>query len=257
MATNILFMYQNRVDEAAAILTASSEASGFPATNLQHPFRTKTWVTNAGTANIVIDLGQAYDIDSVVLANYSWSSAPSTLDLEFNSSDSWGSPAATEALTWAVRPTANGNEACIVKSFTTHTYRYVRLNVVYGAQWSLGRIFLGSSFIPTYNFNARDYSLNLVDPSIVSASISGQRHFDILNNYREIDFAFGAVSQAQLEAFQLMFNTVGTHNSLFISMDYDNEPNEMTMYGDLSQVMTTGRMGPEYYPISFKFTESL
>ena len=156
MATNILFLYNNLFDSAT--LTESSEATGFVAENTQHPFRTKVWTTEgatAGTANLVIDHATAKAVNCVVLAGYDWASAPGTLNLEFNAANAWGDPSATEALTWAANPTANGNRGVIIKTFASKSYQYNRLNVVYSpgatpTDWDLGRIFLGAYFEPTH-----------------------------------------------------------------------------------------------------------
>src|SRR5512138_1360217 len=54
---NIQYLYDNLIDRA--VLTGSSAATGFPASNLQNPFRAKVWRTagaTAGTANLVVDM---------------------------------------------------------------------------------------------------------------------------------------------------------------------------------------------------------
>lgn len=59
----MLFLYDNLIDRIVTTLTASSEAAGFPASNLKNPFRTKTWKTagaTAGTAQVVINLSSLW-----------------------------------------------------------------------------------------------------------------------------------------------------------------------------------------------------
>ncbi len=258
---NALFFYNNLLD--VATLTASSAATGFPASNLKNPFRTKVWRTagaTAGTANLVIDHATAKAVTCVALAGYNWTSAPGTLNLEFNATDAWGAPSATEALTWSANPTANGNFGIIIKTFASKSYRYNRLNVVYSpgavpTDWDLGRIFLGTYFEPTYNYGPA-WSGNYVDESIGNRTIGGQDHFDEITKYREFAFSFRVDSQTQWELFQLMFLTVGRSKDLFVAMDYDNEPNEMTIYGKLSQLPAMTSYAFQAVDINFKLTES-
>jgi hypothetical protein len=241
MATNILFCYNNLYD--AATITASSAASGYPVANLKNQIRSKVWKTagaTAGTANLVINHGSAKAVTVVALTGYDWASAPGTLNFDadaaatFNSG-AGGAPQFSQALTWAANPTANGNKATILKTFASHSYQYNRLNVVYSpgatpTDWQLGRIFVGTYFQPTRNYlyERRD---TLVDPSFVSQTVGGQRYVDEVEKYRIIDFSFYFNGQSQWESFMAMLNTVGTAKDLFIAFDYDNEVDEMTIYG--------------------------
>lgn len=255
--SNILFLYNNLLD--LATLTESSEASGFPAENVQHPFRTKVWQTagiTPGTANLVIDHGAATAVDCIALAGYNWTSAPGTLDLEFNATDSWGSPSHTESLTWAASPTVNGNKACIIKTFASQSYRYNRLNVVYATgDWDLGRIFLGEYFEPTKNY-LYGWGQDLIDPSKALQTIGGQDHVDEIEMYRIMKLSTVISTQAQWELYQKMVNHVGVHKDLFIAFDYDSEPDELTMYGKFTGIPKMARPFNSKFDLKFSFKES-
>jgi hypothetical protein len=128
----MLLLYNNLLDTAT--LTASSEATGFPANNLKNPFRTKCWKTAGtvpGTAQLVVDFGSAQTVDAIALTGYDWATAPGKLVVEFNSSDSWDAPAAVETLTWHSPTTPGGNKGSIIlKMSASRTYQYARLRVV-------------------------------------------------------------------------------------------------------------------------------
>jgi hypothetical protein len=259
---SIYFLYDNKLDATATSITASSAATGYPASNLQHAFRTKVWRTagaTAGTANLVIGFGSALATTAVALTGYSWTAAPGTLSVQFNTSDSWGSPAATETLTWAASPTINGNKATICKIFAARTYAYSRLNVVYSpgstpTDWDLGRRFIGGYFQPSINYLV-DWSENIIDPSVGSRTIGGQDHIDEAEKYREVDFSFYIDTQSQWESFQTMINAVGTSKDLFVAFDYTSEPDEMTMYGKFTRVPNMMRRG-RGFQADFTFRES-
>ncbi len=236
MTTRIMFLYNNLVDSAT--LTESSEADGYPAENVQNRLRTKVWRTagaTEGTADLVIDFGSAQSVTAIALTGYNWTSAPGTLDVEFNAADAWGAPAETKALTWAATPTANGNKATIVVVFASISYRYARLNVVYSpaatpTDWDLGRIFIGEFFQPEKGYRRR-HGIGLVDPSMSVRTVGGQRYTDEIEKHRTADLSFNVKTQAQWELFQKMFNSVGKSKDLFAVLDYDSEPDEMTLYG--------------------------
>ena len=238
--SNIIFAYNNLYDSAT--ITASSAASGYPVANLKNQIRSKVWKTagaTAGTANLVINHGSAKAVTCLALAGYDWSSAPGTLTFEANATDSWGAPSFSQALTWAAN-TANGNKATIFMTFASQSYQYNRLNVVYSpgatpTDWSLGRIFVGTYFQPTVNYLAERRD-TLVDPSLISQTVGGQKYVDEIEKYRTIDFDFLFNGQAQWESFMSMLNTVGISRDLFISFDYTNELNEMTIYGKFTNL---------------------
>ena len=252
-----MFMYNNLLDTAT--LTESSEASGFPAENVQHPFRTKVWTTEGatpGTANLVIDHGSAKAVNCIVLANYDWASAPGTLDIEFNATDSWEGPDHTESLTWSANPTAYGNKAVIIKKFDTQTYQYNRLNVVYATgDWSLGRIFLGSYFEPTKNYQHK-WGQNLLDDSATAQTIGGQDHTDEREKYRTLQIETLVKTQAQWRLYQTMINNAGQNKEMFVAFDYDNEPNEMTMYGKFIKLPGMSSPFRNQFKFGLNFKES-
>jgi len=259
MSTKILFLYNNLLD--VATLTASSAATGFPAANLQNPFRGKVWRTagaTAGTANLVIDHATAKAVTVVALIGYNWTSAPGTLKFQANATDSWGTPSFDQDLTFAANPTANGNHGIIIKTFASQSYRYNRLNVVYSpgavdTDWDLGRIFVGSYFAPTRNYS-REHDVGIIDPSYVSRTIGGQDHIDQIAKYRTIDFKCQITTQAQWELYQAMIHNVGVNKDLLIAFDYDSEPDEMTIYGKFTKL--PGMRRDVLFDLLFSFQES-
>lgn len=221
--------------------------------------------TTADAGTILFDSLEVYgltggEMTCVALAGYNWASAPGTLNLEFNSLDSWGAPPQTEALTWAANPTTNGNNGVIIKTFTSRAYQYVRLNVVHSpggtpTDWDLGVLFLGSYFQPTRNYSIQ-YGLDIVDESMRSRSIGGQDHFDEIGKYRTVDMSFMVGTQAQWELFQTMFNTVGVSRDLFAAFDYTSEPDEMTIYGKFTQLPSMQYNGNNISKLDLSFAES-
>lgn len=111
------FLQTNLIDSAS--LTASTEESAYPASNLQDAILSSVWRSAGVTSeNIVINLGTASAADIVFLANHNLTSS-ATITLQANSSDSWGAPPFSETLTW--------ESGIINKAFTSASYQYWRV----------------------------------------------------------------------------------------------------------------------------------
>ncbi|MHB8772957.1 MAG: hypothetical protein ACYC7J_18335 [Syntrophales bacterium] len=249
--TNVMFLYNNLLD--AATLTASAATAGYPAANLKNPLRTKVWKTT-GEQNLVVDHGTAKAVNVVALTGYDWASAPGTLTFQANATDSWGAPSFSQALTWAAA-TQNGSKATIIKTFATQTYRYNRLYVSYlpggsPTAWQLGRMFVGTYFQPTdnYRYERKD---TFVDPSLIQRTIGGQEYADEIEKYRVIDCGF-IFAGSDWASFKAMFNAVGISKDIFVAFDYDNEPNEMTVYGRFQRLPQASITRNRAFPLTLK-----
>jgi len=251
--SNIRFFFNNLVDSAS--LLESTQSTGFPVENIQHPFRTKIWKTNGTKGNVVFNFGAAVGVRSVVLANHSWMVAPSTLEVNFGSSSAFtAGVASTQVLTWAARPTTHGNEACIVKTFTTQTKQFAKLKVGSSSSWSLGRVHLGGYFEPTLERLA-DSEQEFVDLSYVEMTADGQRHADEISLTRRKRFSFVVATQAQWEEFQRAFNKVRTTKDFFIAFSTE-QANEMTWYGHFAEMPKMARIPGVGFSIDCEFEEA-
>ena len=254
MSTTLLFLYNNLLDSAT--LTASSEATGFPASNLKNPFRTKTWKTagaTAGTATLEINHGSAKSINAIALTGYpDWLAAPGTLLMEYG--DDGITYAEHDDLTWVAPTTPGGNKGTIIAKITAQNHQYNRLSVVNAAgDWNLGRLFVGTCFEParTYGYG---YEEEVVDPSLISQTIGGQDHADEIERYRIARASGIILTQAQWVLYQAMINAVGTRKELFAAFDYTGDKAERTLYGKFSEVPKITR--PYLFEYDFEFTEA-
>lgn len=80
----------NQVRPLTTVITGSSEAAEWPASNLHRPERPFTpWrTTGTGDQSVVINFGSAKAIDGIWLVRTNFASAR----IQMNSSDSWGAP---------------------------------------------------------------------------------------------------------------------------------------------------------------------
>ena len=255
MATKIKFLYDNLLDDAT--LTASGADADYPVANLKDPLRTKVFKPDAATWNLVINHGAATAVSAVAIVNQNWTSAPSTLDFEMHTADSWGTPDATEALTWTADPDTNLNPSIIIKAFTSTSKQYNRLNVVHATVTpEIGRIFVGTYFAPASNYLI-GWDQGIEDISLITSTPDGYEHSDIRGirrTFNGVKFQIKTSSYSDIQAFQKMFRTVGFNKDLIIAFNYDSYPNELTLYGKFTDFSIEREY---YYNVEFSFKESL
>lgn len=216
------WMYDNLVD--AATLTASSEEATLPVENIQNEQRSKPWQTGTSVADewVVLDLGSAQAFTCAVLLDHDLTSGDSAIAIEANATDSWGAPSFSQALTRVAGP--------IAAYFASQSYRYVRIKLTKssaGEARSIGRVFVG-----TYLDSATISSLNFdkVDPSPETKSIGGQSYHDIRPSFDRISVDFEVEAKAVRDSLEAMFDDVGKHTAIFVSLNHDVEPVDWIYY---------------------------
>lgn len=121
-------------------ITASTERTGYPATNLIIPQLTRIFSFNTNSGNIVIDLSAATQIKSIIIGNTNITSS-GTLVIEGNATDSWGAPSYSQAITI-------NDDAKNQILYLDQTYRYFR--IVFGTDATLSYVTVGHLFIGDY-----------------------------------------------------------------------------------------------------------
>jgi len=211
-------MWTNLVDSST--ITASSEDSALPGANIANALRTKVWRSGttsvspdaATQENIVIDMGSAKSVTSVILLDHDLTALDTGIALEGNASDSWGAPSFTQALTRVGGP--------IAAYFASQSYRYWRITYTKEAASQtrdIGRVFIG-----TYDqVPITGMMINKNDLSKMARSIGGQTFHDVRPNYDEISLQMGVVSKAVFDTLNSITESVGV--PLFVSVDNDVE----------------------------------
>jgi hypothetical protein len=146
-----------------------------------------------------------------------------------NATDAWGSPSLNELLTY--------NAGVMVKFFTEAEHDYYRIYIDDSAggntQPEIGRVFFGTYFEPTRNPSI-DFGYQVIDLSIRGESAGGAIHFDPRTKKVRASMNFKALPQTdKYDSGKLLdiFKTVGRSRDLFVSIDPDNYPNKLAIYG--------------------------
>src|SRR5688572_1286488 len=114
------FFYDNLIDYAATVITASSQNSAFPANNVANQLREKNWRTGTSTAleSVTFDLGSAKSVTSCIVLDHDLTASDTLIKIQGHTSDSWGAPTIDETLTHS--------SGVISKTFAGASLRYWR-----------------------------------------------------------------------------------------------------------------------------------
>ncbi len=210
----IRFSYINHVDSGG--ISASSEVSTLPVSNIQDPRPTKVW-RSAGTSAeyLAVDLGSAKSVSvATILCHNLSASAQPTLKAH-SVDDDWGNAPFSESL--------DHHPDLITKFFSTVAYRYWRLNFNDSSNpdgyIQIGRFWLGTYFQPERDFS-RDFAIQRVDPSITVYSDAGSKTVCQRTPYRQLNLVFPSTEDK--EEFDTLFNAVGREGDLLAFLDPNN-----------------------------------
>lgn len=177
----ITFMCQNLIYNST--LTPSTVNAQYPVSNLKNDFRTKVWRSTSNSDNLVIDLGSTEDIDSICVSpNWQDGFGVTAITIQGNATDSWGSPAFSEAMTL---DTTFGHAISVFSS--TQSYRFWRLVVTSTLGYcELANIYIGAKTELTTNGVGYNWSYSNKDLVRSESTIYGQEYFDDYGTRKEL-----------------------------------------------------------------------
>jgi len=217
----IRFLWDNLFDGGS--ITASSEDSDFPVTNIRHRWHTRAWrSTGVSSEWVKCDLASAQDIRVFVFKYHNLTSS-ATLKIQANSSDSWSSPPVDQTLVYGT----DWNDSHGVYFWDTNqSYRWWRFTLADSGNsdgyLSIGRIFLGDFFEPTYNFTDA-HRVRYTDPSTKMYSSGGQVSVASKPHFRFWEYNFALVKSPDERTFETIFDAVGQSVPYFICQDADDK----------------------------------
>jgi len=220
---------ENHVDHVDTTITAASEAADLPASNLRDPDRGNVYRTGASSTDeaIVFDLASAKAVRSVIILDHTLTAGDSAIGLQGNDTDSWGTPAVDEVITFAEGTMAHHLSA----EETYQFWRVIFTKSASGETRDIGRIFLGP-----YDEMARGpkipdgLDITPVDLSQTDRALGGKTHSEIKGQYDNIIVDFPPIGDAQMDLLKSLSESCGSHTPFFVSIDPTNEPVELLYY---------------------------
>jgi len=191
----------------ATSVTATTEATLYPASNLLDPHRTKRWrsTTKASNQDIVFDLGQTREPIMLALVDCNIASGQTvTLTMATDSSIS----TSTESISLTTYAQAEPGRVLVwYFSGWNAAKQYVRVRLPANGTdddyYEVGAIYLG-----THNTFAlsKGVKLQTVDPSVRSESYGGNVYLDAQTAYHTVDFDVELLSFSEAYAYKTLFD---------------------------------------------------
>lgn len=206
------FFYNNLVDTAT--ITASTENLNFPKTNLVDPRRSKVFRSTTNSDNLVFDFGSAKDIDTIFVVDNPRSSFTLTsLSLDLNSTNSWGSPPFTQSVT------LSNTFGVGYSIFSQQSYRYARVNLASTAGYcELPKIFIGKSLDigrgPSFNWNYQDKEL-----SLFKENRYGQKFIDVISRQKVFNLQLNLLDKDMLDKLFEFYDAKGSTKPFYVLIE--------------------------------------
>lgn len=244
----------------AATMTESSEVAGRASSNLLTELPGKTWVTTGVAAEwVVFDLGAPTLITCLYINAHNFTSA-ATVTLQANSSNSWGSPAYSQALT-----VATDSDGVVLPSlclFLSETYRYWRLTIADAANGD-GFIEIGNVYAGEYYTLTRNWSdggqVTWADPSILKESpgaVEMAKDYPVKQRYRQAQLQFALMDATERFKWEAIFRRMGKHHPCLLALDPVDNPTKLSLYCYLkSDLSMAFRMVDLYDVVTLTFEE--
>src|SRR3972149_10324995 len=220
---------QNLIDLSGVTISASSEGSDLPASNVAHPFRSRVWRTGTSITDVWVkfNLGSAMALQSVVLLDHDLKGDDTLIRLQGNSSDSWDAPSVSESLTFP---------SDVIKHYlsTVQTYQWWRVTFrksAAGETRDIGRIYLG----PDQEFArgpAKPGGLRIppTDLSKTYRALGGETYSEIKSMYDLIEIDIPLCPDEQIDQMKALAAACGVHTPLFVAIDPALKPYDLFYY---------------------------
>lgn len=221
----ITFYVDNLLDKAT--LTPSSENSQFPVSNLKDNRRTKVFRTNDFASNIVIDFQETSSVDSFIITdNWNDGFGVSSLNLQLNPVDTWGSPLFQTPVTYSIK------HGIGITEFTNVNSRFARLVMASSLDYcELSKIFIGRK-LKIGNNRSINFGWTFRDSDLSSVAVNryGQRFFDKVTRQKEFNISFSLLDKDAMNDIFQIYDKMGETKPFFVSIGCPSINNEIERF---------------------------
>jgi len=254
------YFYNNLMRSDATSFSLSNVDASYPTLNLKDHRTARTVRTTSASMALVIDLGSALDVDSILIQGNMIANTigfTGNLTIEAHTSDSWGAPSFSTTLT----PNTEYNYG--IKTFATEIYQFWRLSCSGSTYAELSNVFLGEKFQPTTNFINFGWSASWKDMSKKVTNPYGQVFIDNRPTMKTIRADYKMLNKDEMTSLQDMYkaNSI-TEPVWFYVFDPEtstvvNDPEEFMMHGFLNARPTLKNTSFGYFDTGFSIDEIL
>ena len=250
--SDLKFYVGNLIDQSS--FTLSNENSQFPATNILDTRRTKVIRSTTNSDNIVFDFQETSLVDSIVIVDNPKSGfGISTLSLQLNGSDSWGSPSFTQAVTFST------DHGVGYAEFTEQSYRYARLVMTSTLAYSeLSKVFIGKA-VDLGRCQNTGWSYSQKSISKATENRYAQRFIDSIGVQKEINMSLSLLDKTQLDQIFQVYDECNTTKPFFMRCANNTMVNENRRFAGMFYLKSAPTITNQVfgrYNLSLSFEEA-
>jgi hypothetical protein len=244
----------NLVDQS--VITASTVNANFPTLNIKDERRSKVYRSTSNSDEVVFDFGETSEVNTVFLiADKRNGFGISTVSIEFNATDSWGSPAATESFTFSEEFGVGFKEF-----IATHSYRFCRLVLTSTLGYcEIANVFIGKKLNITKSIN---FGWTYRDIELVNQKSNryGQVFSDVISRQKVINCSMKYLSKDDMDQFFIAYDEKGESRPLFIMLGCANMTNDFRRFSGMvyfQDIPTITNTSFNKYSLSMVFKEAM
>jgi hypothetical protein len=251
----IKFYSTNLVDEAT--ITATNENALFPASNIQHHFRTKVFRSTTNSDSIVFDFGETSDADTVIIVPDPLQGfGVSTVTIEFNGTNSWGAPA------YSTSVTIDNTHGFGIAEFATKSYRFARLVLTSTLGYcEISKVFIGEKIEFSSGTGIElGWSYQDDETSIIKKNAYGQRFVDVRARQKKISFGLKTLNKDELDQVFELYDDKGETKPFFMKLGDTtmiNDPDRFSGMFYLNNVPQITNKAFGLYDLSMSLEEAM
>lgn len=212
-------LYQNLADDCA--VTASGERSGFPATNVQHPFLIRRWrsLVVSSEQSLLFDAGSGLTVkaDTLAIVQHNLSST-AVVKFQANSIDSWSTPPVDQTAVWS-------EGIILVNLSAAQDYQLWRVSITDSANpdgyVEIGRIVIALRY-QVEELPDSAVELDTIDTTVISKSITRQTYADLGVQARAYTLSMGIMGDTTRQSLAAVYAAVGQHTPVVLVADEKN-----------------------------------
>jgi hypothetical protein len=264
---SVIFLSRKLVE--AATITASSEQTTLPATNLIGPTPSKVWRSSGlSGVYVTVDFGAATAVDMVAMVAPNWTSAATWRIYGATSQANLGVSGydSTSLSPWPVtgKPTEDWNQHAPFKQLgSTQTYRWWRIAITDAANTDgyleAGALLIGAAVTITYN-SIKDWTLGDEPADVVRDTDYGRMLAEGRDNPRVKSIPFSVLPTADIYgAYGVMMRERGTAKPFLACVDpaQTTALHLYTIYGLRRGAWSAGNIAYGLFSTGLKIKEHL
>lgn len=250
---SIEFYSGNLIDQST--ITASTENALFPVENIVDNRRSKVYRSTSNSDSVVFDFMETSEVDTAfIVADKRSGFGISTIDIEFNGTDTWTSPAATESLLFSDKFGVGFSE------FTsTHSYRFARAVLTSSLGYcEVSKLFLGKKLNigRGINFN---WTYSDKELSVQKKNRYGQIFSDVISRQRVISASMQYLDKDQLDKLFELYDSKGETKPFFVKIGCPEMINDNRRFSGMvyfDNIPTITNVFFNRYNVSFTLVEA-